>query len=289
MTIRFEVEVDDAVLVGDRHEVGSHYGTGIDKDTPSSPMLLLHPGVADRRCWERVIPTWSTTRTVVTYDRRGFGEATWTEAAHDSVADLLTVMDEQELSRAILVGNSFGGGIALQAALDHPDRVSALLLIAPYVPGAPWPDLSDHVAVPPAAVALDEACDAAAARGDVTEAVRLNTKLWLDGWATENPRVDESARTLFQAMCRRSIEARPVGEDQGITEVVWSQLEQIQAPTLVVTGGHDLPYMNVRAVETAERMPNGQHTHLEDAAHLPQLGGHFRLLTACAAFLANVA
>jgi pimeloyl-ACP methyl ester carboxylesterase len=63
---RFEVTVDGAVLAGER----------VGEGGPAA--ALLHAGVADRRAWASLTGALSASRTVVSYDRRGFGETTTT-------------------------------------------------------------------------------------------------------------------------------------------------------------------------------------------------------------------
>ncbi len=286
---RLDVEVEGATLAAEVHEIGDHWSPAVDRHSQRLPLLLLNPAVGDRRIWHRVVPTWSTTRRVVTFDQRGAGESQWEPTArHDSVADAVAVLDAAGVERAVVVGNSFGGAKALHLALEHPDRVAGLLLVAPAVTGAPLPDFDDPVACPPEAIELDEACDAAAAGGHVEEAIRLQAALWLDGWASLRPRVDPVARGLFEEMNRR-ITTSPATGHAPQREPAWPRLEEVTVPTLVVTGGRDLPYMNDRAREAADRMPAATHVELPDAAHLPQLDGHLRFLAATQEFLDDVA
>jgi pimeloyl-ACP methyl ester carboxylesterase len=56
---------------------------------------------------------------------------------HSRVADLWAVMDAAGLQRAVLVACSQGGLLAIDAALANPQRVQALVLVAPAVSGAP--------------------------------------------------------------------------------------------------------------------------------------------------------
>jgi pimeloyl-ACP methyl ester carboxylesterase len=77
---------------------------------------------------------------VVSYDARGHGEsgAPAGESAYeysDLSADLLAVMDQLGLERAVLVGNSMGAATAMRFTLEHPDRVLALVQITPAYDG----------------------------------------------------------------------------------------------------------------------------------------------------------
>jgi len=71
----------------------------------------------------------------VVYDQWGYGKtAKPTDVEHTLeffVSGLLALMDALQLQNATLVGNSLGGAVALGAALNHPDRVNQLILMAP--------------------------------------------------------------------------------------------------------------------------------------------------------------
>ena len=90
---------------------------------------------------------------LVMYDARGHGESAAPEDPDayeypDLCADLAAVMDEHGIERAALAGVSMGAHTALRFALEHPDRVSALVVITPGFTGeapetGPWDRMAD--------------------------------------------------------------------------------------------------------------------------------------------------
>ena len=72
---------------------------------------------------------------VVRYDRRGYGRSEPAKSAFVPENDLFQIMRHVHMDRAILVGNSSGGGLALDFAIAHPAMVEALFLIGPVVHG----------------------------------------------------------------------------------------------------------------------------------------------------------
>lgn len=127
---RVEIAVGGATLVGDRW-----MGAG-------APIVLLHAGVCDRRGWREVgLRLGAAGRDVVAYDRRGFGEVPPAGGRFRHLDDLLAVLDAVSPDvPAWLVGSSMGGEVALDAALEAPERVAGLVLLAPAVSGDPEPD-----------------------------------------------------------------------------------------------------------------------------------------------------
>src|SRR5262245_29398617 len=72
---------------------------------------------------------------VVRYDLRGYGESTPPVSSFAHHDDLVGLLDALELDRATLVGCSFGGAVAIDTALAHPDRVEALVLLGSALSG----------------------------------------------------------------------------------------------------------------------------------------------------------
>ena len=99
-------------------------------------VLLLHgsgPGVSAYANWRRTIPALSTRLRVLAPDAVGFG---FTERPVDVVYDVDTwvgqaigLLDALGLEKASIVGNSFGGALALRLAARHPERVDRLVLM----------------------------------------------------------------------------------------------------------------------------------------------------------------
>jgi 3-oxoadipate enol-lactonase len=97
------------------------------------PVVLVHGLADDHRAWRRVVAPLMLTRRVVLYDLRGHGGSPLGDDADGSLAqlgaDLIAVLDDAGLERAAIAGFSLGGTIAMRAAIDAPERVSALALV----------------------------------------------------------------------------------------------------------------------------------------------------------------
>lgn len=96
-------------------------------------LILAHAYPTNRTLWAPQVEALADGRTVVAYDIRGFGLSDAPDAADAyspdrSVADLLALVDHLGTSRVAICGLSMGGNIALNFALTHPERVSALIV-----------------------------------------------------------------------------------------------------------------------------------------------------------------
>lgn len=107
-------------------------------------MLLAHGLTATRRYV--VMGSTALERAghrVISYDARGHGESgpAPDPAAYgygDLAADMLSVLDQGQVDRAVIAGASMGAHTAVRLALEHPERVAGLVLVTPaFDPGAP--------------------------------------------------------------------------------------------------------------------------------------------------------
>jgi non-heme chloroperoxidase len=100
-------------------------------DATGVPVVMLH-GVTDSwRSFEPVLPHLPDDVRAIAVTLRGHGDAPKPESGYliaDLAGDVVALMDELEVERAILVGHSMGSWVARQIAIDHPDRVLGLVL-----------------------------------------------------------------------------------------------------------------------------------------------------------------
>jgi 2-hydroxymuconate-semialdehyde hydrolase len=108
------------------------------------PVLLIHgsgPGVSAWANWRLVIPELAKSHRVIAPDMVGFGFTDRPAGAKYDVdtwvAQAIGLLDSLGLSKAHVVGNSFGGAIALALAIRHPERVERLALMGSV--GVPFP------------------------------------------------------------------------------------------------------------------------------------------------------
>lgn len=97
------------------------------------PLLLLHGFTGSIRSWDEQVNLWQANYKVIAVDLLGHGQS---DAPHQSdrydmilaIRDLITILDQLEISQVAMLGYSMGGRLALSFALQHPHRVSALIL-----------------------------------------------------------------------------------------------------------------------------------------------------------------
>jgi pimeloyl-ACP methyl ester carboxylesterase len=244
------VQVKGATLSGVRRGTGG-----------AAQAVFLHEGIADHRSWAGVLDLLAPDMDVVAYDRRGFGTTTYEAEAHDQVVDLLAVLDATGIERALVVGASMGGRVAIDFTLTHPDRVAALVVVAPAVSGAPEPEVTDEEA------AFWTTLEAADKAGDLPALNRGELRLWLDGLGAPEGRVGGELRALASDMNAIALAAKSPGHEPNVVDA-WNRLGEIGCPVLVVVGDLDMSHVQRRCHTLAERISGAELHVMEDAAHM---------------------
>jgi pimeloyl-ACP methyl ester carboxylesterase len=233
------------------------------------PVVMLHAGVCDRRMWREQLRALARMRKgfrALAYDRRGHGETLHVDEPYSEVGDLVAVLDKvAPRARAILVGCSMGGRIAIDTALAHPRRVRGLMLVAPAVGGAPEPR-----AYPAAIQAWIDRMERAEAANDTDRINALEAHAWLDGPLARDGRVGGPVRDLFLAMNELALRAEPRGTELH-APAAWDRLDAIRAPTLVAWGNLDFPDVIAAAEHVVARVGGARRYVFTGAAHLPSL------------------
>jgi 3-oxoadipate enol-lactonase len=225
-------------------------------------VVLIHGFGLDRRMWDPQAQHLAASFRVVRYDCRGFGASGPFDPAvpYTHAGDLVALLDHLVLGDTVLVGLSFGGRVALQAALATPARVRGLVLLDAVLDGVPWDRESE--------AGLDEVTRQVRAGG-----VPAGRAAWLAHplFATARERPDLARR--LAAMVAGYPGQRWLGQDphQQIRPEPIDVLEHVAAPTLVAVGDRDVPCFREMSAVLARRIPGAQYRVVAGAGHMANL------------------
>ena len=240
--------------------------------SPASPALLLIAGMAMSMDWwedELCARLADGPRFVIRYDLRDTGGSVASEPGApsydgtDLVADAVGVLDALGVARAHLVGVSMGGGIAQQLALDYPDRVASLTLIATTAGGADLPPPSDRLrarfAAPPPE---PDWSDREAVIDYLAEDVRA--------YAGTLPFDEDATRALVSRVVDRTVDIEASTKNHALLEggePLRPRLGEIGAPTLVLHGTEDPLFPPAHGEALAAAIPGARLVLLEGMGH----------------------
>jgi pimeloyl-ACP methyl ester carboxylesterase len=208
------------------HEVGG--------DGPA--VTLLHPGLWDMRTWDREAAVLRDAGfRVLRYDARGYGSSSRPEPGrtYSHVDDLEALLEATDVVQTALVGCSMGGGTALDMALEHPERVWALVLVAPALGGfEPTEEEEEWDARAYGPV------DAAIEAGEPERALDLELRIWAPLGTG-----DEGGRRI-RDIAFDNIHQLTMDESgrQRLDPPAAHRLGELDVPTLILDAEHDPPH-----------------------------------------------
>lgn len=242
----FSVDVAGATLSGETRGAGT-------------PLVLLHGMGGERGDWNRLLAAIGPAgHATLRYDLRGFGRSTPLDGSpYSHTDDLLALLDARGIARAPVLGLSMGGGVALNFALSHPERVSRLILISPAMVGWEWSAEWK---------ALWRAVSDAARAGDMA----LARERWWEHPMFAMVRESDAAGEFRQALDSYH-GAQWVRDHQRDALPDIDRLHALATPTLLLTGERDFADLRLIADVIAGTAPDVRRIDFAGAGHMLHL------------------
>jgi 3-oxoadipate enol-lactonase len=220
-----------------------------DTGGDGTPVVLVHADWTDSGIWSPLVPLLRDRYRVIRYDLRGFGRSSRPTKPFTRLGDLLGLLDHFGIGDAVLVGHSGGGGTALGLAVQHPERVAALTLIAPGVHDYPWPANDPFYSE----------CGPLIAAADRGELLRLGLRIWAPAGA------DDAVTTMMRGAISSWFE---IGDLEEADPPGFARLGEIRVPTVMVLGGLEYPMVTEASRAIAARLEGSRTVLLPGADHL---------------------
>ncbi len=230
------------------------------------PMVLIHGGMLDLHMWDPQMEAFTARHRVVRYDASSHGRSITPPDAYFDHEDLDRLLTHLGIDRAVLVGLSMGGRIAIDFALEHPGRVEALVLVGPGLGGY-------RFASPEAQAARPELIEAWGA-GDWDRVTEIFQRQWTDGPHRPPEEVDPEVRETVRAMIRSTLERAAEGqvtEGRTMDPPAIDRLAELDVPTLVIVGELDMPDIHEIADLIVAANPNAERIDIDEVAHMVNL------------------
>lgn len=261
----------------------------IDEGHGDQTLVLVHGLASNAGFWRYVIPELSKNYRVIAVDLPGYGKSDKGDYPYGMswyANQLIALMDELEIEKAVYVGHSMGGQIGLTLSLEHPDRLSKMVLATPagvesFKPGeAKW--LRNVFRIDDITLSGEEI---------VRTNLNRNFYQWEDNyeWMVEermrmakSPEMAEFAHAVISCVGAM------------LDEPTTARLANVQTETLIVFGDADglipNPFLHpgfTRDVfKEAERvMPNVQLQEIKECGHMIQIEKPMELVSAINSFL----
>lgn len=251
-------------------ELGQGSGQGPGK-VPA--LFLFHSLLSDRASFDRIVPQLARSHRVIVPELPGFGASKTVSGGLAAVADRMaeTVTDAAQGRETIVLGNGYGGFVALQMAIRHPGIADRLVLADC---GAAFSQSGRE--------AFRNMAAAAKAKGLSAIADVAMRRLFAPEFQAAHPDLMRDRREAFlktdpevmQEACAALAELDLRGE-----------LSKVKVPTLVLVGEHDEATPPPMSHELAALLPNARLKIIAGCAHVPQLQAPEVFLDAIGDFL----
>ncbi|MDA0256550.1 MAG: alpha/beta hydrolase [Chloroflexi bacterium] len=225
----------------------------VEESGSGEPILFVHGYTGSHDSWDSVVPRLADRYRCIVMDLRGAGDSGHPPGGYSIeqyAADVIGVADALGLDRFTYVGHSMGGHVGMWLGLEHADRLTRLVLVAP--------GMADGSMVP--ATLHEEAIRkrrAGAREEMLAERIAQNARSERVDEALEARRVDRALSVSdghledsFQAM--RGLRIR-------------DRLGEIRTPTLVVSGGAD--WLLAANLQDVQLLPNASLHVLSRVGH----------------------
>lgn len=204
-----------------------------------------------------MVPLLARDHRVIRYDVRGFGSSAAPDQPYSDADDLRDLLDDLGVEQAHLIGLSLGGRIAIDCAIQHPERVQSLVLAGPGLSG--FRDDADG----------DERMwqiIQAVRDGDTTRGVEL----WLrDPYmqpAMEHaelaPRLRQLSADNARSWLTNPVLERPLEPRANV------RLGEVHAPTLILVGSRDVPTIQAIVKQLEQGLAGARKAVIEGAGHM---------------------
>ena len=231
-------------------------------DGDGEPVVLIHAGVANLRMWDDQVAALRDRYRMIRYDTRGFGRTETDAVAFSNRADIAALLDHLGEESAHLVGFSRAGSIALDFALEFPERVRSLVVGAGGISGYQSPE-----GLPEEAFELPDQLEQTRDWAGLAE---WEAAFWADGPGQPAGRSgavrDRVHDWVLENYLAEKVEGTPIVLDPPAA----GRLGELKAPLLVLLGTLDEPGTSEAMRHLAGAVP-GARLEVFETAHIINL------------------
>lgn len=228
--------------------------------TGGPAIVLLHDGLLGAVSWDDVWDKVAAKYHVIRYDRRGYGRSEPAKSAFSPTEDLAKLLTHLKVPRAVIVGSSSGGALAIDFAIAHPEMVDGLFLIGPVLHGMPYTDYFVERA--------RRNGEAFEKHGDIKAAI----KNWSEDRFLIANGHDPARKKFYNALISSSQNLKYDQQfEEKLSPPASQRLAEVKAPTLILDGESDIADVHAHCGAINAGIRDSQRVVVKDAGHLVQL------------------
>ena len=222
-------------------------------------IVLIHDGAVHREIWDAQFPVFAEKYRVIRYDRRGFGKSPNPTIPFSNIDDLNQLFIQLKLKKAVIMGISSGGGLAIDFTLKYPDKVSSLVLVGAVVGGYGY---TSHMLT---------------RGGHVKSLAELlsDPQKTIEYFGKEDPYEIYKENIKAKEKFLKLLNGNPINLSQKDNTLLIradrpaaKYLDEIKVPTLILVGEYDIPDVHAHAGVIEFGIPNARREIIYNSGHL---------------------
>lgn len=228
------------------------------------PVILLHPTLLNHTVWDDQFERFARDFRIIRYDLRGHGLSLSVPDTFSHHEDLLKLIKGLSVDKAVLVGSSFGASVAIDFALEYPEKAKALVLVSPKASGYEFREM-DY---------LEEAgrLGLAYQEGNLELVIEMFKKLWVDGPQRNSGGVDPAVREKIGVIVRENLQHRnPQSIAKSLDPPALARSFRLEIPALIVVGNLDMTDVKTISTILERDIDGSQRVIMDNVGHMPNM------------------
>jgi pimeloyl-ACP methyl ester carboxylesterase len=228
------------------------------------PVILLHPTLLNHTIWDDQFERFARDFRTIRYDLRGHGLSLSVADTFSHHQDLFKLINELYLDRAILVGLSFGASVAIDFALEYPEKVKALVLVSPKVSGYEFREMDYLEDAGRLGLAYQE--------GNLELVIEMFKKIWIDGPERNSGGVDPAVREKIGVIVRENLQHRnPQSIAKSLDPPALARSFRLELPALIIVGNLDMTDVKTISTILERDIDGSQRIIMDNVGHIPNM------------------
>lgn len=225
------------------------------------PLVMIHGLPVDSRMWDAQFDELSKQFQVIRFDLPGYGRSHVHHEDYHLLKDIKSLLEYLNIERMNLLGLSVGGKLGIEFTLEHPEMVDSLIVASTGLTG--WTKVS------PQKQKHDEEMNKCYQKRELEKAIRLMCQAWTAGPFRKLEEVNPVVQKQFSDMVRHSFT-----KERGTGKLIFPEtnymaiVDQINAPTLIITPEYDFPEFKQIADYLHSKIIGSEKITLPDTAHM---------------------
>lgn len=223
-------------------------------------IVLLHDGLLASAVWDEIWPSLATKYRVIRYDRRGYGRSDSVTSSFSPTKDLAKLLRHLKVQRALIVGSSSGGALAIDFAIVHPEMVDGLFLLGPVLHGMDFnADFRER------------------ARKNNEPMERGDVKGWATNWSQDKFLIagptETARRKIYDQLVANAEKLKNFDGtlEEKLSPPASQRLSEIKTPTMILIGESDIADVRAHCDAIKAGIRDSKLVVVKGAGHLLQL------------------